>query len=67
MTGDQQLVNIYSLDGGRPYRGAWTHKNMDAALEAANDPSASRYKYIKTVPLSEWERESGENRREPSV
>lgn len=67
MTGDQQLVNIYCVDGGRPYRGAFTHRNMDAAMEAANEPSASRYTYVKTVTVEEWERESGENRREPSI
>lgn len=67
MTDDQRLVNIYCVDGGRPYRGTFIHQNMDAALDAANEVGSARYTYIKTVLLSEWERESRENRREPSI
>lgn len=67
MTGDQQLVNIYCVDGGRPYRGQFTFRDMEAALDAANAVGSARYTHIKTVPLSEWERETSETRRETSI
>lgn len=67
MINNERLVNVWSMLGGPPYRGGHVFRNIDDALTEANKQDSRTFTYIKTVPLSEWERESGENRREPSA